>query len=371
MNRAARDWRPGVDTCAPWVRGTIGSALFLGLGLALFLVLRAERGGRGERPGSDGTAKSKVEPSRAPAEPRGGGLAPSNAPPGGRAVAESVESGGAGSAAIQGMRLLVRDAWDERPIANALVTLFDRATPVLLRTARDGACFVPVLSFEKEALLRVEAAGHFHSSQSLVPTANLAVDLLRSTTLTGRVFAADTGQPVAGAILALQHFACAGCELEVHVSAADGGYEISSVPLRMPARLEVRAEGFAPALRVFELRSDEPETVQDIRLVRRPELAGRVVDWTSGEGVSRAEVGELIADAEGRFHGRILGKPATGRTSFEVRAPGYATLEMALDAPHEEELVVRLPRLAFLEGRVTDVGRSEEHTSGLHALRHV
>jgi hypothetical protein len=202
----------------------------------------------------------------------------------------------------------------------------------------------------------VEAAGHFHRSQSIVPTANLAIELLRSTALTGRVLAADTGQAVAGAVLALQHFACEGCEPERCVTGADGSYELSSVPLRFPARLEVRAGGFAPALRVFELRGDGPVTVQDIRIVRGLELAGRVEDWTSGAGIPRAEVGELVADAEGRFHGRILAKPATGRTSIAVRAPGYATLEIALDAPHEEELVLRLPRLAVLEGRVTDVG---------------
>lgn len=269
---------------------------------------------------------------------------------------ESAADGLDGTAAFRGMRVLVRDAVDERPIADARLTLYDRATPLLLRSERDGVCLVPVLSFLEPALLRVEAAGHFHWTREIVPTPNLVVALPRSATLSGRVLAADTGSPVAGATLALLHDSCTGCEPERVLSAVDGRFELHSVPLRRKAVLEVRAEGFAVARREFELRSDEPRVVQDIRLVRGLELSGRVEDWTSGRGIAGARVGELVTGEDGRFRGRILAQPATGRTSFAVSAPGHAMLGVALAGPSEEELVLRLPQLAFLEGRVTDIG---------------
>lgn len=333
------------------LRWIVVLALVAGLGAALVLMLRGE--GRGPRRSASASASVPDSPATR-FESEGLAPAPIGADVHARGAVEQALPDGSGAPTGRGMRVLVRDAVDERPLAGALVTLFDRATPVALRTGSDGACLLPVLSFEEPALVRVVAPDHFHWSQTLVPRPSLAVRLPRAAILGGRVRAADDGRPVPGAELALLHEACSGCEPERRTSAPDGSYELPSVPLRSEVVLEVRAEGFAPARRVFELQSLERRIEQDIRLVRGLDLAGRVEDWVSGRVIPGAQVGELLADEAGRFRGRVLPQPGSGRTRFTVRAPGYATLQVALAAPPAEELVFRLPRLAHVEGRVSD-----------------
>lgn len=342
-----------METGASRARGILWIALVSGLGLALFLVLRTKRADHRGR-GSERSLAALGESARPGAEPGDAEQVRPSTTAGEREAVGPATEGERDARDMRGMRVLVRDAVDERPLEGARATLFDCATPVPSRSGRDGVCLVPVLSFEERSLLRVEALDHFHWSQELVPRPNLAVELQRSVALSGRVLAADTGASVAGAALALPHEACAGCEPERVLSAPDGSYEFSSVPLRSAAVLEIRAEGFAPARRVFELRTEERRVEQDIRLVRGLGLAGRVEDWTTRRGIPGAQVGELVADEQGRYQGRILAQPVTGRTGFDVRAPGYATLRVALAAPPAEDLVFRLPLLAFLEGRVSD-----------------
>ena len=48
--------------------------------------------------------------------------------------------------------------------------------------------------------------------------------------------------------------------------------------------------------------------------------------------------------------GSAFDRPLTaGPRRIQVRAPGYAALHVALAGPSEEELVLRLPLLAYLE----------------------
>jgi len=101
------------------------------------------------------------------------------------------------------MRVFVADAFDGRPIAGARVTLHDRAVPVGHETDDDGLAVVPVLSMRIPARLRIEATGFCAWSQEGVPAPSVAVSLVRAATLYGRVLAADTGEPVGGAVVAL------------------------------------------------------------------------------------------------------------------------------------------------------------------------
>lgn len=334
------------------MRLAIGIVLAVCLALVLFLGLRVEWDGSR----SSGLARRARDPALTRAAPD-----PAAAPPAivapvaeARAAIEAQREADAESRAVPSMRVLVRGAVDGRPIEAALVTYFDRATPIPQRTGDDGACVLPLVSPEQPAQLLVEAAGHFHAHERRVPESKLWVDLFRSARLEGRVLAADTGQPVVGATLALRREGYEGCEDERGHSAGDGRYEIPSVPLYSPIILEVRAEGFGTAWRVFELRGDARRTAQDIHLVRGTEIEGRVEDWISGSAIAGARVEELETDAEGHFRGRVQTRGPRAGTSFRVEAAGYASLDVMLELAHEPELVFRLPRPAFLAGRILD-----------------
>lgn len=333
------------------MRKTIGIALALCLAAAFFVLLDVERG----------TRRAEEVPAASMEQPSAGSSA---------LVAEGSSTAEAAVAAQDGaraqvaepdarsnvpeMRLLVRDAVDGRPIEDALATLHDRATPVPERTDEEGACVLPLALPGESVRLRVEAAGHFHWSAPVTCGPNVAVELARAATMHGRVLTADTGELVPGATLALLHQTCDGCEPERVVADERGEYELPSVPLRTQAGLETRAEGFATAWRGFELRTDETRVLQDVLLERGAELAGRVEDWISGRGIGGALVGHFVADAEGRFAGRVLEHGAQRDTTVVVRASGYASLLAVLDSATRADVVLRLPQLAFLEGRVTD-----------------
>src|SRR5687768_6123774 len=103
-------------------RGAIGGVLVLGLVLALLLVLRADRGERrsvATAPGSGGDPPApRAEPSVREAEP-----ALASTPSRQQDLLDGETPAEAGSPALRGMRVLVRDAVDERPLAGARVTL--------------------------------------------------------------------------------------------------------------------------------------------------------------------------------------------------------------------------------------------------------
>jgi len=320
------------------------------LALTLVAVLGRARGGPGA---SRSSSRAPAEPTRPSADLERLPVAPPSPVLVARDALEPETSGGAEARNPRTMRVTVRDATDERLLAGAWVTVFDRATPTRVRTEDDGSCRVPLLSLDERVSLLVEAAEHFRSRQEVLPCTSVTIELARCVTLSGRVVAADTGAVVAAAIVELiPHDGTRG-EPERCVSGSDGAYSILA-PLYVVGLLEVRAEGFATTRQRFELRSEERNVVQDILLPRGLELAGRVEDRDSGRGIPGARVGDLVADEEGRFRGRVPAHPVSGRTTLDVRSPGYATLSAHLPGVPADEPVFRLPRLAHLEGRVDD-----------------
>lgn len=281
----------------------------------------------------------------------------SEAPPDAEALANEVgtrsaESEESEATPGQTMRVLVLDALEQRPLAEARVTLLDRAAPTTRRTGADGRCEVPFLDRERRSMLHVEAPGYFHARLEGTPTEFLRVALAPATELEGRVRAADSGEPIAGARLSLPHLDCLGCAPDAALTDAEGRYALPAVPVGRALELLVEAEGFAPTRRAFQVLEPNARTTQDLTLRRGAEIAGRVEDWGSGLGLSGARVGELTCDAQGSFRGRLLARGASTHARLRVEAPGHVALEVELDLTEAGPRVFRLPALAFLEGRV-------------------
>lgn len=328
---------------------TLGLALLLGYG---WLQRQADDGRRAANEPADGVGSPAGE------LVEGGTPPASEAPPGTEGRTSEPETEGAGAPAAgeddgsQTMRVLVLDELDGKPIGDARVTLFDRPSPVPRRTGADGRCQVPYLDREQRSRLEVEAPGYFHARVEGNPSEFVRLALAPATRLEGRVRAADTGEPVAGATLTLAHDACSDCAPERVATDAEGRYELAALALGRPLELRIEAEGFAPTRRTFRLLERRARTTQDLALLRGIELEGRVEDWASGLGLAGARVGELVADAQGHFRGRFLPRGASTHASLRVEAPGHATLEARLELATPGTRLFRLPELAYLEGRV-------------------
>jgi len=180
---------------------------------------------------------------------------------------------------------------------------------------------------------------------------------------------------------------------------ADGGFRIEGIPSAAalwnatvegagrPAWLEVRAEGWAPAL--VELASDEPMEAErarvDVTLSRGVSIEGRVMEEGNGRPVAGARVvcwhgdliprplGEATADSSGDF--RIACLPETpvqsrrGPTSWNARqgfvgAAAAGLVPRAREVklgPKPERLELKLPPAGSVCGRVVDgAGRPVE-----------
>ena len=259
---------------------------------------------------------------------------------------------GAGQDVAFEMRVQVQDASDFQPVAGASVTFFDRASPAPVRTDEHGIALVPLARPRERARLHVEGARHASWSRELDSAPTCRVELHPAASVSGRVLAADTGEPVPGATLEL-HYRDGSDGLRA-VAGADGAFEFARVALRASAELEIRAPGFADSRRVFELRGGAARVRQDVHLVRGLELEGRVEDWVSGGAIAGARVDALEVAADGHFQGLVPASPVTGATGLDVTAPGHATLHVQLALPQRGGLVFRLPALAGIEGRVTD-----------------
>lgn len=330
--------------------------LLLAVALGLRWLLRAERGGVERAPASE-MRGAESAPAAIEAPVPGAGAARSAAPEPGAASGDALEDAD-GERGLE-LPVRVRDSCDLRAIAGALVTTFESASPLPRRTDDRGRCSLFVQRSREPLRVRIEAAGYVHSDSGWERQGAIDVELLRAATIFGRVLAADTREPVAGARLALEHSYCDRCEPDVVSSGPDGGYELAGVPLEELALLAITAEGFPSTTREFRLSPGERRVEQDLHLVRGAELSGSVVDWTSGAPIPGARVLHLPTDETGRFAGHFLTKPGTTIAGLTVQADGYAMLHDEVDGASEGELEYRLPRLAFFEG-----GRSRTRCSG-------
>ncbi len=332
------------------MRRVFAVALVAGLGLVLFFVWR-ERSG--DVPA--GTHEPGLEAEQSPTDLTP--VAPSVEPALGSAEERREEAEAEARAAAErarAMRVRVVGAADGRPVAQAEVTLFDRATPGAQLTDEAGIAFVERGRPGATARLQVTAAGFSAWAREVALGSELRVELRRVVSMFGEVRAAHDGTPVPGAELVLEPVECEDCEPLRTRADALGTYELAGVPLRGPAVLEVRAPGFASERRLFELHAAEARVQQDLELTLGTEFAGRVEDWSTGRGLGGARVATLTTDAEGRFHGPVAAHPATGVLGFEASAPEHVGLRGTVVLPLANVPVLRLPRHAYIEGQVTD-----------------
>ena len=340
-------------------RWAIGGALVACLALALQLARRVADVERAPEASAVERPRAEAEMVATPAvveEPAG--EAPARDAPAdvGRAAAEVEELD---ERIVFELHVRVADAHDGKPVAGAAVTLADRATPLVRRTDDEGRCALALARPNVRARLRVEAAGYRDWSDE-VEGSSAAVELLPTVRLVGRVLAADTGRPVANAELALVPVDDGRFEPSRARAEGDGSFVLAGAPLRVATILEVRADGFAPSRRALELRSASQggatrELRQDVRLARGVELAGRVEDWVTGAGLAGARFDMLVAREDGEFGGLVLPHPGLGWMLADAKAEGYASMRIALaPAQHAEPLVLRLPRLATIEGTLRD-----------------
>jgi len=275
----------------------------------------------------------------------------------GRAVSATAEPAAAAQrvgGAIAGVLTLavrVLDWNDDHPLAGASVTALEEEPPRLARTDAEGRCALVVRDVPERVRLRIEAEGYVPETDECTRRGPVEFGLSRAARVHGRVLAADTEEPIAGARIA-QEFGLG--ERVVVESGADGSYALAEVPCGMTASVSLSAGGFATCTREFQLDPLAGDLEQDLHLARGAEVKGRVVDWESGAGLAGALVSGLEADADGRFAGRLLAAPGTARTRVEVTAEGHASLNAPVELGTGEELEFRLPRLAFVEGRVLD-----------------
>ena len=334
---------------------SIGIVLALALAGALYFALRAPRvHRRAEREAVPATRSAPAtELAAAPAAEVPAVRAEASPEP--RTLVEEAAPEEAEPEVVYELRVRVSDAADRKAVEGAVVTLFDRATPIPRRTDPDGVCSLPLLRPHGRTRLRVEAAGYFDWSQE-VSEASISVALTRAVRLVGKVLAADTDEPVSGAELALTLGDCDGCEPARASSDEGGDFELAPVAVRTTATLEVRAPGFATLRRECELRCPGAELRQNVHLERGIALAGRVEDWTSARGLADARVDGVPVAEDGSFAGHVAAHPVTGSASFDVTAPGYATLRVEQSSAEARlDTTFRLPKLAYVEGEVRDV----------------
>src|SRR5262249_42594331 len=152
----------------------------------------------------------------------------------------------------------------------------------------------------------VEKEGFFHANADLERWDELTLRLARLASVSGRVVAADTGAPVAGATVELLHDHCHACPSNGTSTDAPGRFELAAVPRGRDVTFALAAADCAPQRRALELRADEEHAELDFRLQRGFELSGHVLDFQSGAGIPGAHVGEIVTDASGAFRGRML-----------------------------------------------------------------
>ncbi len=264
------------------------------------------------------------------------------------------------------VRLRVLEHGSELPIGGARVQTFEDSAPGVVETDDAGECRLRVPSTSDPMRLHVERDGFFHVRAFYERRAELEVRLARTGTLHGRVLAADDGRPVPAAEILLVHGYCKGCEPAAVLTRDDGSYELAGVPLRREATLIFRASDFPRQWKRFEIRSEGPRVEQDFRLERGVEIAGRVVDFTTGAGVPGASVTDLPTDPAGRFRGRLLPHPERRTLWIDVQAEGYCQLQGSLDAlayREGEPIELRIPRGTTVAGTVRDA--SGEPVSGV------
>ncbi|MEQ1892801.1 MAG: hypothetical protein ABL998_09685 [Planctomycetota bacterium] len=252
------------------------------------------------------------------------------------------------------LRLRVLDALTLAPLAGARATLFDRAEPVGKTSDADGRCELPSIDPTGEWLLVVERAGHvpFRSRQRWDRPVTL--QLHPAAVLRGRVVAADSGEPLAGAEVRYFQPDCEGCDTVERVAGPDGRFELEDVPIERFRVMRISAAGFASEDRLFTLHLGDSEREHEIRLARGVPIHGQVVDHTTGAALSGARVGEFTTDAEGRFRGALLPVPdGTQELQLLVSTDGYTkgSLRIPIANAAREQLLL-LPRVAWLEGRV-------------------
>jgi len=260
------------------------------------------------------------------------------------------------------IQILVLRQENESPISGATVTAYEpteqggeRPTLPESDTGVDGRCAVRVAASGESVHLRVEKDGFFHVNAYYERAAELTLRLAPTATISGHVLAADTETPVPGARIRLVHNHCKRCEPDLAVADTQGHYELPGVPLRQQTTLMLDAEGFPAQARSLEFRSDEPTVETDFRLQRGIEIAGHVVDFTSGAGLAGAKVGEIETDAVGAFRGRVLPAESESEIQLRVEADDHSMLSATLGQERWTELLeFRLPRGAIVEGTVKD-----------------
>lgn len=277
---------------------------------------------------------------------------------------------GANEASRVGVALRVLDAHDLTPLEGALLRMEDGEW----LTDESGECFLPVPEEVEFFDVSAEREGYCRSSEEhRSREADWPLLLDRGAALHGRVLHATSGAPVPGATITFGSEEWWNRPPETAATDECGTYTLPLLPLGQTLCFEVAAAGFATRRFRFELALAQGGDAREYDFLLEPGvlLRGEVVDYARSTPVSGAVVRAwsrhadsfdwdhpLTTDERGRFEGRIRLSLAERNACLQVEAEGYCTL--AAPFPSEEyeragALYVRLPELAAVEGRVTDV----------------
>jgi hypothetical protein len=172
-----------------------------------------------------------------------------------------------------------------------------------------------------------------------VPRVNVAGDMvhdieLRGATVSGRVFDAATGEPVANASVML----LPGSDMP-----ARGGRFTFDLVADGDYRIRAQAPGYAPTLRAFSVANGMPPAEIDLGLSRGVEVLFRVVDALTGELVNAMGftvmdaskvpmfMGDATADANGMR--RIMLQPGTYQLTVSAQDYAYKPVTLTVPGP--------------------------------------
>ncbi len=279
--------------------------------------------------------------------------APAAAP----AVSASPPGAPAAKSAAPAVRARVVDAGTGDPVRGARVAWSQGERSGTGSTDADGALGLPLDLLGPRVELRVDSQGYVALERTVEVERELELQLRAPARLSGRVLAADTGVPVAGARLVVRS---PGTRAE-SASDARGAYALEGVPRGAPLRVEVVADGF-PA-RAFRLRIEAgaAEARRDLELVHGLRFRGRVVDRDTGAPIPDAtltsgwiESDVRTADASGAFDLEYRADPRAGAPWVRVDAPGHCSLVVHLPDEPRADVALPLVRPGWIEGVVRD-----------------
>jgi RNA polymerase sigma factor (sigma-70 family) len=333
----------------------IPAALALAVGLSVLL--------RPSAPTSGVTIASPqasaVADSDASSTPEPDGHAPSD-----RALVDPAEArdGDVGDATTATGPVVVVTDIEEQPIEGAHVWSDIHGTRIEITTDSRGEGILPIPEGDGMFIVRAEAEGFLPGCNDTAWHSTFHLKLNRGTVVHGIVRDGKTGESLALAVVQMdERFGCRGDPLPTTTCGLDGRFEIADVPWPYPIAFRASADGYVAARSVFSILEPRPASPIELSLKPGVPVTFEVVDAVSGIGIPAARItgglASVTTDANGTLTTRDLIDEDSRALPVEVTADGYCRVETRVDPPslhNSVPVLVRIPRLATLRGRVLD-----------------